>query len=190
MINLQTIYEKLPYPLKVLSASMKGYHLNWWRYGRHTEDLVQEATERETWSLEKIKTWQEEKLANMLIHAANNVPYYREHWQNRRRLGDRARIEDLNNWPVLTKESIRKDPKAFIADGINKQRLFSEHTSGTTGTPLFLWCSRQMLQTWYALAEARWRRWYGVSMQDRWGMLGGQVVTPFRQKTPPFWVWN
>lgn len=190
MPNLQPIYEKLPYPLKVLSASVKGYQLSWWRYGRNTEKLVQEALDRETWSREKIIAWQEEKLSKMLLHAAKNVPYYREYWQNRRRSGDRAKVEDLHNWPIITKEQVRKNPKAFIADGINTQRLFSEHTSGTTGTPLFLWCSRQMLQTWYALAEARWRRWYGVSLNDRWGMLGGQVVTPFRRKSPPFWVWN
>jgi phenylacetate-CoA ligase len=68
--------------------------------------------------------------------------------------------------------------------------MFREHTSGTTGTPLSLWCTRRTLRSWYALAEARWRRWYGVSLNDRWGLIGGQRVVPFRQATPPFWVWN
>src|SRR5262249_24528446 len=36
----------------------------------------------------------------------------------------------------------------------------------------------------------RWRRWYGVSLHDRWAILGGQLVTPVSQKQPPFWVWN
>jgi phenylacetate-CoA ligase len=190
MSNLQTIYENSPYFLKVLAASMKGYQLKWWRYGRDTEKLLQEALDRETWSPEKISAWQEEKLVKMLVHAAKNVPYYRKYWSDQRRSGEKVRIEDLSQWPVLSKEKIRKDPKAFVSDGINTRRLFGEHTSGTTGTPLSLWCSRQMLHNWYALVEARWRHWYGVSLHDRWGILGGQVVTPFRQTTPPFWVWN
>ncbi|MCB2209920.1 hypothetical protein KQH62_03395 [bacterium] len=190
MPDFQSVYEKLPYPLKVLSASLRGYQLRWWRYGRNTEALVKDALDRETWRPEKIAAWQEEKLVKMLVHAAENVPYYRSYWRKRYQSGDRANLEDLSNWPILTKETIRKNPKDFIADGANTKRLFHEHTSGTTGTPLSLWCSRQMLQTWYALMEARWRRWYGVSREDRWGMLGGQVVTPYRQTKPPFWVWN
>jgi phenylacetate-CoA ligase len=43
---------------------------------------------------------------------------------------------------------------------------------------------------WYALFEARCRRWYGVTRHDRWGMLGGQLVTPILRTRPPFWVWN
>jgi phenylacetate-CoA ligase len=29
-----------------------------------------------------------------------------------------------------------------------------------------------------------------VTLRDRRAMLGGQVVTPFEQQRPPFWVWN
>jgi phenylacetate-coenzyme A ligase PaaK-like adenylate-forming protein len=38
--------------------------------------------------------------------------------------------------------------------------------------------------------EARCRRWYGVSKNDRWAIFGGQLVTPVQQKKPPFWIWN
>ena len=68
--------------------------------------------------------------------------------------------------------------------------MFCEHTSGTTGTPLTLWQSRETVRQWYALFEARWRRWYGLSRNDRWAILGGQLITPFEQKEPPFWIWN
>ena len=85
---------------------------------------------------------------------------------------------------------MRQQPEAFVADDCNRRQMFREHTSGTTGKPLNLWWSRETLQTWYALAEARWRSWYGVSRQDRWAMLGGQLVTPVAAKAPPFWVWN
>jgi phenylacetate-CoA ligase len=64
------------------------------------------------------------------------------------------------------------------------------HTSGTTGKSLDLWRSKSTDRAWYALFEARCRRWYGVSRHERWAILGGQLVTPVGLRRPPFWVWN
>ncbi|RME00364.1 MAG: phenylacetate--CoA ligase family protein, partial [Calditrichaeota bacterium] len=94
------------------------------------------------------------------------------------------------NWPVLKKETLRQNPRAFVADDCNIRKMYEEHTSGSTGKPLSLWLSRETVQKWYALFEARWRRWYGLSRFDRWAILGGQLVVPYSQKKPPFWVWN
>ena len=68
--------------------------------------------------------------------------------------------------------------------------MFESYTSGTTGTPLRLWQSRDTLIVWYALLEARIRRWNGVTLEDRWAQMGGQLVTPIERRRPPFWVWN
>jgi len=65
-----------------------------------------------------------------------------------------------------------------------------ERTSGTTGTPLVLWRSRRTSQAAFALYEARRLRWNGVDRHDRWGLLGGRLVTPYSRRKPPFWVWN
>src|SRR5437016_14584366 len=64
------------------------------------------------------------------------------------------------------------------------------HTSGTTGQSLDLWRSKSTERAWYALFEARCRRWYGVSRHERWAILGGQLVTPVGLRRPPFWLWN
>jgi phenylacetate-CoA ligase len=126
----------------------------------------------------------------VLHRAATRVPYYRQHWEARRRAGDRASWEYLENWPLLDKESLRQNPQAFVADDCDVRRLLSEQTSGSTGKPLRLWVSRDTARAWYALVEARSRLWYGVSRRDRWAILGGQLVTPASQTRPPFWVWN
>lgn len=189
MSNLLKLYHRLPYPLKCLSATMHGWHLRRWRYGPETERLVQEALEREHWPPERWKAWQEERLAYVLHRAATKVPYYRDYWRKHARTGTRP-WEELSNWPILTKESLRASPRAFLAEDCDPRRMYEEHTSGTTGTPLTLWQSRETVRAWYALFEARWRRWYGVSMHDRWAILGGKLVTPVSQRRPPFWVWN
>ena len=187
---LLKFYHPAPYPLKVLAASIKGYYLRWWRYGPETERLVQEALARESWSTEKWQVWQEERLARLLHRAATQVPYYREQWTKRRRRGDQASWEVLENWPVLEKEPLRLNPTAFVADDCQVWRMYPESTSGSTGTPLNLWQSRKTLRIWYALFEARWRRWYGVSRYDRWAILGGKLVATVERQKPPFWVWN
>ncbi|MGQ9632607.1 MAG: hypothetical protein ACUVXI_20175, partial [bacterium] len=70
------LYRHLPYPLRVLAVSALGYYLRWWRYGPETERLVEEALERETWSPERWKAWQGERLARVLHRARHRVPYY------------------------------------------------------------------------------------------------------------------
>jgi phenylacetate-CoA ligase len=85
---------------------------------------------------------------------------------------------------------LRDQPEAFLADDTDPKRLWVVHTSGSTGTPLKLWQSRETVQAWYALFEARWRKWYGLSRHDRWAILGGKLVTPIAQQRPPFWAWN
>ncbi|MCE5308728.1 MAG: AMP-binding protein [Acidobacteriales bacterium] len=188
-MNLR-LYHALPPILRPVAATVQGAYLRWWRYGRETERLVEEALEREKWSPEKWAAWQQDRLGYVLDRAATRVPYYRELWTQRRRSGDSSSWERIENWPILEKRVLRENPRAFVADDCDPRHMFAEHTSGTTGTPLSLWASRAVLHNWYALFEARCRRWYGVTRHDRWAILGGRLVTPCRQRKPPFWVWN
>lgn len=188
--SLVGIYHRLPSAARSGIASLRGLYLRWWRYGARTEELVAEAIERESWTAERWRRYQEERLAFVLERAAARVPHYRDSWAERRRRGDRSAVDVLTNWPVLDKETLRQAPESFVADDRRIGSLFHEHTSGTTGTPLDLWWSRSTVQEWYALMETRWRRWNGVSRRDRWALVGGQLVTPVEQRDPPFWVWN
>lgn len=184
------IYHHLPYPMKVLGASLHGYYLRWWRYGKDTEKLVEEALERDTWTEPQWRSWQEERLAYILHRAATKVPYYRDQWQKRRASGDKASWDYLENWPILEKETVRQYPEQFINDDKNPHKMYVDHTSGTTGTPLKIYLSRETIHQWYALYEARIRKWHGVSIQEPWLILGGQLVTPSNQDKPPYWVRN
>lgn len=183
-------YHHLPAPARSLAASLHGYYLAAWRYGPESERLVEAALEREQWSAAQWEQWQAERLAYVLHRAATRVPFYRAQWEARRRRGDRASWELLENWPLLLKESVRANSLAFVADDCQPSRMFHEHTSGTTGKPLDLWWSRATVRGWYALFEARARRWHGISSREPWGILGGQPVVSAQTSKPPFWVWN
>lgn len=185
-----SIYNRLPPATRSIPASLRGYYLNWWRYDARTDGLVDEFLERETWNKQQWADWRSERMGFVLERAATRVPYYRQMWSERRRRGDRASWSYLENWPVLEKESLRRDARSFVGDDCRTAKMFHDHTSGTTGTSLDLWLTKDTVKQWYALFEARSRRWYGVTRRDRWAILGGQLVTPARQQKPPFWVWN
>jgi phenylacetate-CoA ligase len=184
------VYHALPSGLRSAAASWRGYTLQKLRYTPETERWVEEALQRDHWSAQSWQAWQKERLAQLLHRAATRVPYYRDHWERRRRAGDNSSWEDLDNWPILEKEPLRNQPRSFLADDCDPSGMIHEHTSGTTGKSLDLWLTSDTVRKWYALFEARGRKWYGVSRHDRWAILGGQLITPVGQRQPPFWVWN
>jgi len=188
--TLLNIFHSLPPWTRSLIATGRGAYLRHWRYDHQTERLVEEAMEKERWGPERWKNWQEERLAYVLHRAATKVPYYRSAWEKRRRHGSKASWQYLENWDVLQKEFVRKNPAAFVADDCRTWRMFPEHTSGTTAKPITLWRTREVQRSWYALLEARTRHWYGISRRDRWAILGGQLIVPVNRRTPPFWIWN
>jgi phenylacetate-CoA ligase len=171
-------------------ATAHGYRMRRARYGPETERLMAEARDRESWSPERLRAWQEERCAALLERAARHVPFYREQWSARRRAGDRSSVTLLDRWPVLEKETLRTRSRDFLADGVDPRQLQAEQTSGTTGTPVGLWKTTAMLRRLYAVAEVREREWHGVGRRDPWAMLGGRMVVPVTFSTPPFWVWN
>lgn len=190
MTTMLNIYHRLPAPVRSAAATLRGFYLRRWRYGPESERLAEAAIERDNWSAAQWRAWREQRLAWILHRAATRVPYYRLHWAARRRHGDRVSWEYLEHWAPLEKDRLRDNPRMFVADDCDPRRMLREQTSGTTGKPLDIWRSRPTYENLYAIADARTERWHGIPHGARWARLGGQLVTPVRQRRPPFWVWN
>ena len=188
--TLLNIYHSLPSWMRSSAASLHGWHLRSWRFGPESPRLRSEALEREQWSQAQWERWRNERLSFVLRKAATEVPFYRRLWAERRRQGDMSSWDQLENWPILEKESVRSDSRSFVVDGCHPKSMFPAYTSGTTGTPVNLWRTRHTMRSLYALSTARTKGWHGVTPEDRWAKLGGQVVTPGSRREPPFWVWN
>lgn len=91
------------------------------------------------WNREKIECYQDERLKNIISHAARNVPYYRNLFKKIKLNHEtfRGRI-DMHKIPPLDKETLRKRSDEFIADDAITYGINWDSTSGSTGTPLRL----------------------------------------------------
>lgn len=184
------LYHSMPHAAREFLASVYGHKRNRFRYNDLSDRLIAEAAERESWSREQWKTYQENRLERVLHRAATKVPYYMQQWSERRRKGDRSSADVLDNWPVLPKTELRANNAAFLAEDCNPRQMYTEHTSGTSGTPINVFWSRECTLNYYAIFERRIRNWHGVNRHMRYVMLGGQLIVPVSQTKPPFWIRN
>ncbi len=191
MIELaKRLFQHLPPVGKDVAVSAYGYLRNRWRFNRKSSDLIEAAAAREGWSFSQWKAYQESMLDRLLDRAYHKVPFYRDHWSKRRQKGDRSPHSNLLHWPIVDKQTIRANPLAFLADDCNPKDMYHEHTGGTSGSPLNVYWSRDTSLQYYSIFERRIRNWHGVTRQTRYGILGGQMLIPFSQNKPPYWVKN
>lgn len=187
MSSLLSLYHRLPSGLRSLAASVHGVRLSHLRYGSNTSALAAAAIERERWGSGQWKQWRNPLLRALLTSASENVPSYRDYWRSVKGSKD---VLDLTQWPVLEKQQVREDPERFISDLVHRRKLKHTFTSGSTGSPMRVSWSPETAKKWYALVEARWRSWYGVTRFDRWAIIGGKQIIPPSLRKPPFWVFN
>ena len=179
------LFQKSPHFLKYIFAYINGLKLNYWRKYKRGQfnSMLQE---REKWTSVQYESWQMNELKQMLKYARLHVPYYKSYWDNHLNQD----YTDLNNWPILEKQTIRENPNLFISGEYNKKKLYEMHTSGTSGKPMTFWLSRETLSVWYAMYDLRIKNWNGVYESDAYGAFGGQLIVNTNIKKPPFWVWN
>lgn len=127
--------------------------------------------EKTQWlSPSQIARIQEEKLHALIVHAYDNVPYYRRTLDKLKLTpGDIRSINDLSKIPILTKEIIRENSSDIISKihSSNKMRFLS---GGTTGEPLVSYKDKFAISCGMGAAYRGWS-WGSYSMGDRYAML-------------------
>ena len=108
-----------------------------YRYGKVYGKTLDFLLESQCWDDDKLKEYQKEELRKLLTHCYNNVSYYRDIFISK---GwhplDFKSIEDLKQFPVLTKEKIMRNPSMLIADNLRSKKGYPITTSGSTGDKL------------------------------------------------------
>jgi phenylacetate-CoA ligase len=92
-------------------------------------------------SRDELAALQRQRLADLLSDVTAHVPFYRR-WA-----GQRPELTDL---PIMTKETIRQQPEAFLSDRFDAKTLVSSKTSGSSGEPFAFRQHRRALDYSYA----------------------------------------
>jgi phenylacetate-CoA ligase len=190
---LGRIYPHLPVPVQNAGISAYGYLYKRERFGREFAPTLAGFEERERWDAERFRAYTTEALRRALARAAD-APFYRDAWRAAGLSPDHvAEItpDTLHRLPIVRKESLRRAPAAFVPDrGGPIRGMLSYQSSGSTGTPIRVFCTAADQQRFAAAREARSYRWAGTSILRPRAMIGGQPIVPTAHARPPYYRYN
>jgi phenylacetate-CoA ligase len=141
----------------------------------------------ECWDVQRLETYQADRLQNVVRSAATEVPYYRDCF---RALGldpqDIRRQEDLRRIPLIDRSIVQRDPEQFMARRARRRFLSRGVTTGTTvGTPLVVFRDLSCI-CWEEARLSRWRLRAGVRPGERRAILRGDHFAPTERRDHPW----
>lgn len=189
----KTLYDKMPVFAQNLILTGFSAVLDRERYGGRFKEFQRLLDLTQWYSERDMKAYQDQQLSNLIEYSYRHVPYYRrimdERGLNPRDIGG---ADDLWKLPVLTRQGIKENFRDLLSDEFDIKRVKKGHTSGTTGSPLELCYSGNLIFLTYALLDRHYA-WAGVRMKafgDRVAVLRGNPIVPLQQSKPPFWRYN
>lgn len=185
----RAIYDHSPVALQHLYTTAFGYLKRWRRYGA-TYRRYREFFERSfSWSRAEIEAYRDQKVAEVVRCAYEQVPFYRRRMETAGLVPDDVRsVADLPKLALLEKEDLRRAGRDILAADFPPRRIRAAATSGATGFPVVNYWSVEAEQREYGFHWARRRP--GVERADSYGSFTGlQLARPETMK-PPFWRHN
>ncbi|MFB6204088.1 MAG: phenylacetate--CoA ligase family protein [Candidatus Nanohaloarchaea archaeon] len=154
---------------------------------------LQKALRRQYWPREKLRRYQDQKLRELVRHAYQNVPYYRETWKEAGvEPGDIQGRDDLEKLPTIDKQTILDNYEDFFAENMSRENARTESTSGSSGVPLKVYHDERAwdyMEAVYlrALMALEYRPWEGIAyywyeplkerIHEKLGLMEKKVVT-------------
>lgn len=150
--------------------------VQWWFRGYPASTFGRILKESSRWSRPQLEAYRNDKLRRLIAHCYDNVPYYRRVMDEEGiRPASIERAEDLDQFPILTKEAIRNASKEFLATNISEMRVSWSRTGGTTGEPMRI-CKDSASVAWSAMCYERGLEWGGLQAHEpRIRLFGGSL---------------
>jgi phenylacetate-CoA ligase len=190
---LKRLYDLTPPAIQNALVSAFSARLERQRYGGRFKEFAALLEESQWWDARRMGEWQDERLRAIVRHAYEHTPYYRELFDRHGIDANKFRgREDLPRIPVLTRDTIKARTADLKSRRPEDRSLVEGHTSGTTGSPLSVYFSADMITMNYAVMDRQYR-WAGAKLArdgDRVAVVRGNVIVPLTQKRPPFWRHN
>jgi len=146
------------------------------RYGRALAKARRFLGESQWWSWDEHRAYQWREMKALLEHAYAHVPYYRRVLEEAGIRPEDIRSQgDWHRLPLLTKDIIREEQEALVAENMRNRKL-SANTGGSTGRPLQLYWERGRTRSLDRAFMWRQWEWAGFRYGERTAMLRGQTV--------------
>ena len=142
--------------------------------GRSSLKLLQQLRSNQRLTKDEISRIQWGKLHRLLVHAYENVPFYRQRFDAVGAKPDDIRnLDDYTGLPVLTKQDLRLHLDEIVARNFGNRLISRQSTGGSSGNPTDYYHDNRYM---YEIASgAMWRawEWAGIYPGDRhlyvWG---------------------
>ncbi|WP_022945844.1 phenylacetate--CoA ligase family protein [Pseudoalteromonas ruthenica] len=169
------MYKRSPIWLQNVLASVYGGLRQKLRDNRHTRSLTAQL-EQLQYDVHKCDAYRQARLKKMLTHAARRVPFYRD------------KGTDLGQYSVIDKATVKAQHRDFL-DSEHQGVKIKGATSGTTGSPLVIYQSKESVMRERAFTN-RHRQWAGYQKGDKRAWLRGDMIVPGEQRKAPFWRYS
>jgi phenylacetate-CoA ligase len=125
-------------PVSVRACLYRGLDEARWRVvGSDVLNVRRLLEESQWWSRKRIVDYQGESLRQLVEHAYNHVPYYREVMKARGLVPSDIRgTQDLVKLPVLDKQTLRERWGQLVSDEADPGKVPVRRTGGTAGEPV------------------------------------------------------
>jgi len=191
---MDTLYERVygqcPVWAQNILLSLYGYRINRIRYGGSYSAYYEEYVKRLKFTKNQLSELQNKQLQEVIKQAVEFVPYYRNQFEKSGlSASDIYDVSDLKKIPVLDKGPVRENPNQFVNECIKKSNLIKIHTTGTTGTPLNIYCDAGSRQRNFAYYNRfLWQN--GIKHKRKRATFGGRIIIPSEQSVPPYWRYS
>ncbi len=173
-----------------LMCSVKGKKIIKERFNEDFYKYLEALKESQTWDKEKILQYKEEETYKILEYAYRECPFYKyffdEHKVTPR---DFKQLNDIEKFPVLTKDIVRENYRDIVAQFYPKENLIASHTSGSSGKALDFYHTKEFVPYLWAIWW-RFRENHGVHFGDKHLNCTGKLVVPIDVTKPPYWRIN
>ncbi|WP_316365783.1 phenylacetate--CoA ligase family protein [Candidatus Thiodiazotropha sp. CDECU1] len=189
----KNIYDLLPAPIQNLAVTTYSIILDKKRYGGEFKKVKSFLDKSQWYDENEIIDYQETMLRDLIKYSYEHVEYYSLLMKKLKlKPSDITTIDDLQKLPILTKENIKNNFNALLSDEYNMNTVDRGHTSGTTGSPLEICYSKNLINFNYAMLDRQYN-WAGVNLGkfgDKVAVIRGNIIVPLSNQTPPFWRYN
>jgi len=151
-MSLKGLYLKMPGFVQNCFCTAHGIRAWRLRYTGKFKEYLRWLEQTDTWTLDRLTDYQNEKLRNIVSLAYKQVPFWKSRFdQIGIRPEDIRTVDDLKHFPILTKAEVLEAGEKAYNRKYKTGELFVSRTSGSTGTPLNLVATKNCVKFQWAL---------------------------------------